>query len=307
MFQPLVFFFSSLSYFLSLLSLDFSLPSLFFLSLQFNIKATLFALLNSFPSYTMPVQRTVKVITTQEILKDEPKVQAFHTRKWSIEIVLVGPNGQDLPATVFDKVTYKLHPTFQDPVRTFKEPPFRIEEKGWGEFDLTIVLHFQDRAGEQTILHDLHFRSNRYEVLHTVNFPTNKPGLLKLLQESGPVPPIKSAGHSKTTSSVDSPSSTPTGDHKRKIEGGAGLNPKTKKKSKTFEKGSVDLEKLADSLQKLGEDDLLGVVQMVTDNKTSEMYIKNDVEEGEFHMDLYTLPDSLLKSLWEYVKKRVEV
>lgn len=85
------------------------------------------------------------------------------------------------------------------------------------------------------------------------------------------------------------------------------MNPKTKKKSKTFEKGSVDLEKLADSLQKLGEDDLLGVVQMVTDNKTSEMYIKNDVEEGEFHMDLYTLPDSLLKSLWEYVKKRVEV
>ena len=211
----------------------------------------------------------------------------------------------------------------------FKEPPFRIEEKGWGEFDLTIVLHLADRGGDQTILHDLNFTKNRYEVLHTLNFPTNRPGLNKLLQESGTVPPPKGTGsHSKTNSLSDlgavnsrsgSPAAgaanaaaatgatTPGGlDYKRKLEGG-GLNPKLKKKTKTFEKGSVDLERLAEGLQKLDEDDLLGVVQMVTDNKTSDMYIKNDVDEGEFHMDLYTLPDSLLKSIWEYVKKRVDV
>lgn len=35
---------------------------------------------------------------------------------------------------------------------------------------------------------------------------------------------------------------------------------------------------LAESLVKLGEDDLLQVVQMVTDNRTPEMYIKNDIE-----------------------------
>lgn len=38
------------------------------------------------------------------------------------------------------------------------------------------------------------------------------------------------------------------------------------------------MEKLADGLQKLGEDDLLQVVQMVHDNKTTETYTKNDVE-----------------------------
>ena len=38
------------------------------------------------------------------------------------------------------------------------------------------------------------------------------------------------------------------------------------------------MEKLADGLQKLGEDDLLQVVQMVYDNKTSDTYTKNDVE-----------------------------
>jgi transcription initiation factor TFIID/TFIIF subunit len=41
---------------------------------------------------------------------------------------------------------------------------------------------------------------------------------------------------------------------------------------------NVDMEKLADGLQKLGEDDLLHVVTMVHDNKTSETYTKNDVE-----------------------------
>lgn len=40
----------------------------------------------------------------------------------------------------------------------------------------------------------------------------------------------------------------------------------------------IDMDKLADNLQKLGEDDLLRVVQMVHDNKTPETYTKNDVE-----------------------------
>lgn len=40
----------------------------------------------------------------------------------------------------------------------------------------------------------------------------------------------------------------------------------------------IDMEKLAEGLQKLGEDDLLQVVTMVHDNKTSETYTKNDVE-----------------------------
>lgn len=42
------------------------------------------------------------------------------------------------------------------------------------------------------------------------------------------------------------------------------------------------MEKLADALQKLEEDDLLKVVQMVHDHKTNETYVKNDVEREEF-------------------------
>ena len=38
------------------------------------------------------------------------------------------------------------------------------------------------------------------------------------------------------------------------------------------------MERLAQGLQKLQEDDLLQVVKIVTDHKTPEMYVKNDLE-----------------------------
>ena len=33
-------------------------------------------------------------------------------RKWNIELHLLGPHGEDLPADCFEKVVYKLHETF---------------------------------------------------------------------------------------------------------------------------------------------------------------------------------------------------
>jgi len=84
------------------------------------------------------------------------------------------------------------------------------------------------------------------------------------------------------------------------------------------------MEKLADSLQRLGEDDLLRVVEMVHDHKSPDTYTKNDVEresirlpiecdpkglmsaiEGEFHVDLYTLPDNLVTMLWEFCQQKL--
>lgn len=47
------------------------------------------------------------------------------------------------------------------------------------------------------------------------------------------------------------------------------------------------MDKLADGLQKLGEDDLLQVVQMVHDNKTADSYTVNDVERTSSQQPLY--------------------
>lgn len=43
------------------------------------------------------------------------------------------------------------------------------------------------------------------------------------------------------------------------------------------------MEKLADGLQKLNEDDLLHVVTMIHDNKSNDTYTKNDVESKWTH------------------------
>ena len=47
------------------------------------------------------------------------------------------------------------------------------------------------------------------------------------------------------------------------------------------------MEKLADNLQRLGEDDLLRVVEMVHDHKTPETYTKNDVERKQAPSPLF--------------------
>ncbi|KAG5513701.1 hypothetical protein PMAC_000739 [Pneumocystis sp. 'macacae'] len=191
------------------------------------------------------------------VLKDVPPAgEGFPMRRWSIKLIAISEDGQEVPALFIDKVLYKLHPTFQNPNRSFKKPPFKIEEHGWGEFEMDITI---------------------------VN---PRPALQRLLAESGPVPDYTGDSEDKKKD-------------KRKFDG----VDKNKKKGK-FSK-PVDMDRLADGLQKLEEDDLLQVVQMVNENKTPEMYVKNDIEEGEFHLDLYTLSDNLLTMLWNFTAKRV--
>ena len=54
------------------------------------------------------------------------------------------------------------------PYAAFKQPPFRIDEEGWGEFDMQISLFTSGKGGEHTIAHDLNFQSEQYENKHTI-------------------------------------------------------------------------------------------------------------------------------------------
>lgn len=260
------------------------------------------------------VKRTVRFTTTQHVLKDIPAVQeGFPMREWSISVSLVNDKGVEVPATIFDKVTYALHPTFANPVRTFKKPPFTIQEQGWGGFDIPITLTLMDKAGDRKINHDLNFYKEKYVIDKQITINTTKQNLLKELAKSGPVPSSGSDlnnSNDNSTGATTNSTTTTTGAEKRKnaaVSSTSAADSKNVKKAKTTaNKGGVDLEKMAELLTKLREDDLLGVVQMINDNRTPEMNIKNDVDNGEFTMDLYTLPDTLLKSLWDYIKKRAE-
>ena len=44
---------------------------------------------------------------------DEPsEVEGFPMRAWHIEVYLLNHNGEEVPANVFEKAVYKLHPSF---------------------------------------------------------------------------------------------------------------------------------------------------------------------------------------------------
>ncbi|KAJ5747468.1 uncharacterized protein N7511_009164 [Penicillium nucicola] len=226
------------------------------------------------------VKRTVRLITEQHIIDKPSEVEGFPQRSWHIEVWLVNDKGELVPANVFDKVTFHLHPSFGErATQTFRNPPFRIAEEGWGEFDMSIELT-ADKS--YTIGHDLNFAQNRYESKHVITFKNPKPPLMAALRESGPVPGDENGVKSK-----------------RPL---AGEESAKKKRSRTEK--NVDMDKLAEGLQKLNEDDLLQVVQMVHDHKAADSYTKNDVELGEFHVDLYTLPDALIKMLWDFTAER---
>ncbi|KAI4153087.1 MAG: hypothetical protein L6R35_001169 [Caloplaca aegaea] len=137
-----------------------------------------------------------------------------------------------------------------------------------------------EKGGDHELLHDLNFQKERYEAEHKITFKNPKPNLLEKLKESGPIGGEENGVKSKRA------------------------DDSAKKQRKRPEKG-VDMEKLADNLQRLGEEDLLQVVEMVHNNKTADTYTKNDVEQGEFHVDLYTLPDSLVRMLWDFCVEKL--
>lgn len=235
----------------------------------------------------------------QHILTDAPPEQGIPLRQWWVQVACLNEDGEVVPATFLDRVVYKLHPTFANPNRTVKKPPFMVKETGWGEFDMGIVMHYADNGGSVTVRHDLNFQSEDYTVDHVLSISTARPGLARLLLETGPVPGLD-------TGSVDDGGA---GRKKRKSEAPDALSgastPGTDSKKQRSRTKPVDMERLAEGLQRLDEDALLHVVQLIDDHKTADTYVKNDIDEGEFHVDLYTLSDTLLVSLWTFTSGKL--
>ena len=44
---------------------------------------------------------------------------------------------------------FHLHHSFAEPVREVLHQPFELTETGWGEFEITAVVHFIDEAMEE--------------------------------------------------------------------------------------------------------------------------------------------------------------
>ncbi|KAL8360793.1 hypothetical protein RB601_007037 [Gaeumannomyces tritici] len=218
----------------------------------------------------MIVEREIKLVTEQHNINKPPQMEGFPMKEWSVEVYLLDPSGKRLPAKCFTKVVYNLHPSFENPTQTFHEPPFRCSNEGWGEFEMTIDLYTTEKGGKQTVVHDLNFAKPTYDVVKTLTFRNPSQALQALLRDSGPLP---------------------TDDDRKARKGQDGS-----KKKKPW-----DLEKLAGAVTKLNEDDLIHVIQMIHDHKSDDTYVLNNVDAGEFSVDLYTMPDVLTKMLWDFI------
>ena len=129
----------------------------------------------------------------------------------------------------------------------FHEPPFKCTNEGWGEFEMTIDCYTTEKGGKQTVVHDLNFANPTYENIHTVQFKNPSQALQAILRETGPLPSDE--------------------DRKaRKAQDGG-------KKKKPF-----DVEKMADAIGKLDEDDLMHIIQLIHDHKSEDTYIVNNVD-----------------------------
>lgn len=222
----------------------------------------------------MLVERKIKVVTEQHVIDRPSPVAEFPMREWSLKVFLLDEDGNERSADVFTKVVYNLHPTFEDPVQTFTKAPFLCKNEGWGEFEISIDCYTTEKTKLAPIIQDLNFAKNKYEVTHTVTFKNPSRDLQERLRETGPLP-------------TDD-------DHRPKKKGIA-----TKKSAQKY-----DYEKIAEALEKLEEEDLLRVIQLINENKSVDTYIRSDVEAGEFSIDLYTMPDSLTSKLWDHLSKK---
>ncbi|KAK6851845.1 hypothetical protein PG990_015022 [Apiospora arundinis] len=228
----------------------------------------------------MQLERKVKLVTEQRNIDKESPVAEFPMKEWNVKIFLTDAEGNEHPANCFTKVTYNLHPSFANPNQTFTEPPFTCKNEGWGEFEMSIDMFTTEKGGKTTVFHDLNFQSPRYEVLQNVTFKNPSQALINILRETGPV--SNEADESK-------------------------VNKVRKANDGKKRKNQWDFEKMADAMTKLDEDDLLHVIQMIHDHKNDDTYTKNDMEMGEFSVDLFTLPDNLARMIWDFLVDQKKV
>ncbi|PVU94446.1 hypothetical protein BB561_002547 [Smittium simulii] len=98
-------------------------------------------------SYT--ANTTIAIKTTHKPTPNDEldETYGYPLRDWSICLIDGRPecsaNPKNLPYV--KKVEFQLDQSFKNPVRVIRNPPFFISEKGWGEFDIFIIVYFADK------------------------------------------------------------------------------------------------------------------------------------------------------------------
>ncbi|ORY04834.1 yeats-domain-containing protein [Basidiobolus meristosporus CBS 931.73] len=237
------------------------------------------------------ITKKVQLVTEHEIMKGAKPVSGHPIRKWKLSVYGLDENNERCNMEYVEKVEYILHPSFTNPKRMTSKPPYSLQEKGWGEFDMQVILHFVDKT-TYPLEHDLNFRSTHYEVPHVVTFSNPKGALLKALgggkdsegeEVSTPEKSTAAKGKRSTTYKAKSSRKKPKPDSDMVVPSLSSISPEKDEKAEL-----INCELLAEKLYKLSGSDIVDVVNFVKERKSKNTYVNEDVEGNTRSLTMLT-------------------
>lgn len=97
--------------------------------------------------------------------KRTAKTPPDHTHEWTVFFKPVLDNVDLTP--LIKRVTFKLHETYENPIRSVESPPYQVTATGWGEFEIIIKIHFH--AGSELGINEKNFQIFHSLKLHPYN------------------------------------------------------------------------------------------------------------------------------------------
>ncbi|KAJ2712252.1 transcription factor TFIIF complex subunit Tfg3 [Coemansia spiralis] len=103
-------------------------------------------------------------------------------RRWSCTVQDGRPRAAGTTQLPYVReVEFVLHETFANSHRVVRRAPYRVEEEGWGEFDLVVLVHFAHCPEPLRFNHDLNFHEGEvYEKKYRLTVPNPSPAFLAL-------------------------------------------------------------------------------------------------------------------------------
>lgn len=207
-----------------------------------------------------------RVKTQQAVLLDqEPNSGELPLRQWRMEVVMLDKHGNETPAEIISYITYHLHPTFAKPKRKVSEPPFALEEIGWGEFDLQLICTLKEHGGTVKLLHDLSFVEDAYAIDFEVAVPYH---------QNPPLHALLSRWFDLEADFAESAT-----------------------------KSNSELPRWVRDVSKLDEDKIQEFLQKVVSNPAVRNYLNKKPKNEEAVLCLSELPDELIICLGEFMNK----
>eukprot|EP00808_Paulinella_micropora_P015446 g60265.t1 len=82
-----------------------------------------------------------------------PEAEETHSHQWHVYVR--GLDNEDMSYFI-KRVSFTLHESFKNHIRSVETPPFQVTEMGWGEFDIKIQIFFHDlRESPVSLTHHL--------------------------------------------------------------------------------------------------------------------------------------------------------